>query len=101
MAVKRELSADSKILTIRIRGRFDINVYDDLGETYKDIPGSVSKFVVDMTEVENVDSSALCMLLLLRERLGRDSAAIDIINCSPVVGNTLKTANFDKLFNIE
>lgn len=101
MAVKREISADGKVLTIRISGRFDITVYKNFGETYKDCLGSVSKCVVDMEEVEYVDSSALGMLLMLRERAGSDSAAIDIVNCSPGVKNILKTANFDKLFNIE
>ncbi|MEE9402492.1 MAG: STAS domain-containing protein, partial [Desulfobacteria bacterium] len=82
-------------------GRFDITTYKDFGEAYKDKLDSVSKCVVDMAEVEYVDSSALGMLLMLRERSGGDSAAIDIVNCSAGIKNIFKTANFDRLFNIE
>ncbi|UCF84664.1 MAG: STAS domain-containing protein [Desulfobacteraceae bacterium] len=101
MAVKRQISKDGRILTINITGRFDIITYKDFGEAYKDKLDSVSKCVVDMAEVEYVDSSALGMLLMLRERSGGDSAAIDIVNFGPGVKNILKTANFDRLFNIE
>ncbi|MEE8299959.1 MAG: STAS domain-containing protein [Desulfatiglandales bacterium] len=101
MAVKTKISKDGRILTISITGRFDITTYKDFGEAYKDKLDSVSKCVVDMAEVEYLDSSALGMLLMLRERSGGDSAAIDIVNCTPGVKNILKTANFDRLFNIE
>jgi len=101
MAVKRQISEDGGTLTISIIGRFDITTYKDFGEAYKDRLDSVSKCVVDMAEVEYLDSSALGMLLMLRERSGGDSAAIDIVNCSPGVRNILKMANFDRLFNIE
>ncbi len=101
MAVKAQVSEDGTVLTISITGRFDITTYKDFGEAYKDRLDYVSKCVVDMAEAEYLDSSALGMLLMLRERSGGDSAAIDIVNCTPGVKNILKTANFDRLFNIE
>ena len=70
MAIRREISKDGKVLTISIAGRFDIATYKDFGEAYKDQLGSVIKWVLDMTEVEYLDSSALGMLLMLRERSG-------------------------------
>ena len=85
MAVNRQISEDGSILTISITGRFDITAYRDFGKAYKDELGSVSKTVIDMAEVEYIDSSALGMLLMLRERSGADSAQIDIVNCSPGV----------------
>jgi HptB-dependent secretion and biofilm anti anti-sigma factor len=101
MSVETKISDDGKTLTISITGRFDITTYKDFGEAYKDKPDSISKWVIDMTEIEYMDSSALGMLLMLRERSGGDSAAIDIFNCSTSVKNILKMANFDKLFNME
>lgn len=47
-------------------GRFDITAYKDLVESYKDKLESVSKWILDMAEVEYVDSSALGMLLMMR-----------------------------------
>jgi HptB-dependent secretion and biofilm anti anti-sigma factor len=101
MAIRRAISEDGKVLTISIAGRFDIATYKDFGEAYKDQVGSVKKWVLDMTEVEYLDSSALGMLLMLRERSGGDSAAIAIVNCSPGVRKIFDTVNFDKLFHIE
>jgi anti-anti-sigma factor len=101
MAVETQTNEDGKILTISINGRFDITAYKEFGEAYKGKLDSVSKCVIDMTEVEYLDSSALGMLLMLRERSGGDNAAIDIVNCSPGVKKIFQTANFDKLFRIE
>lgn len=101
MTIRREISGDGKVLTISIAGRFDIATYKDFGEVYKDQIGSVTKWVLDMTAVEYLDSSALGMLLMLRERSGGDSEAIDIVNCSPGVRKIFDTANFNKLFHIE
>ena len=101
MAVKTQTIEEGKILTISITGRFDITAYKEFGESYKGKLDSASKCVIDMTEVEYLDSSALGMLLMLRERAGGDSAAIDIANCNPGVKKIFQTANFDKLFHIE
>ncbi len=101
MAVIREVSEDGKVLTISVTGRFDITSYKDFSEACKDKTDSISKWVIDMTEVEYIDSSALGMLLMLRERSGGDSAAIDIVNCSTAVQKILETANFNRLFNME
>ena len=101
MAVKSQISEDGKTLTISVSGRFDITTFKEFGGAYKDKLDSVSKCVVDMAQVEHLDSSALGQLLMLRERAGSDSAAIDIVRCNPGVKNILRMANFNKLFNIE
>jgi anti-anti-sigma factor len=101
MAVDGQISEDGSILTIRITGHFDITACQDFGQVFKDKPASVSKTVIDMAEVEYIDTSALGMLLKLRERSGADSAQIDITNCNPAVKNVFKTTNLDKLFNIQ
>ena len=101
MAVKRQISGDGKVLTISITGRFDITVYKVFSEAYKDKIDSVSQWNIEMADVEYMDSSALGMLLMFRERVGGDNVQINIVNCNPGIKNILKTANFDKLFHIE
>jgi len=100
MAVTSQLTEDG-VLTISITSRFDITTYKEFGDAYKDKLDSTSKCVIDLAEVEYLDSSALGMLLMLRERSGGNSAAIDIVNCSTAVQKILKTVNFDRLFNIQ
>jgi len=101
MAVQKQISEDGKVLTISISGRFDITSQKSFGDAYKDKADSVSQFIVDMTDAEYLDSSALGMLLMLRERAGGEDADICIINTTPGVKKIFQTANFDKLFKIE
>lgn len=101
MALKKQVSDDGNVLTIGISGRFDISAYKDFGQAYADELDSVSKFVIDMAECEYLDSSALGMLLMLREKTGSETEKIDIINLSPAIKNIFTMANFDKLFNIK
>ena len=56
----------SGIVTISIRERFDFGLHKEFRSTYKDRDSSAS-YVINMLEVNYIDSSALGMLLLLRE----------------------------------
>ncbi|MFH6569337.1 STAS domain-containing protein, partial [Pseudomonas kulmbachensis] len=47
-----------------------------------------------------LDSSALGMLLLLREYAGGDESDIRVVNSNPDVRKILGTSNFDQLFDI-
>ena len=101
MAIKTQISEDGTVFTISISGRFDITSYKDFGESYKDKLESVSKWIVDMAETEYVDSSALGMLLMLRERAGGENADISIVNLNSDLKKIFTTANFNKLFSME
>ena len=101
MALKNEISADGSTLTIFIGIRSDITTYSDFGDAYKSKMDTVSSIFIDMTDCIYVDSSALGMLLIMRERFGGDNANIFITNMSPNVTKIFLTANFDKLFKIK
>ncbi len=55
---------------------------------------------MDLQETTYLDSSALGMLLLLRDHAGGDKANIEIRNCSPDVKKILSISNFEQLFEI-
>jgi anti-anti-sigma factor len=55
---------------------------------------------VDLSDTTYLDSSALGMLLLLRDYAGGDSARIVIENCNNDVRRILSISNFEQLFNI-
>ncbi|MBF0398430.1 MAG: STAS domain-containing protein [Desulfobacterales bacterium] len=101
MVIKSELSQDGKVLTLGIPDRFDISLFQSFTAAYKDKIESISKIVIDMSNTHYIDSSALGMLMLMRERAGGDTAKIDIVKSSPNVKKILVIANFQKLFNIE
>ena len=99
MGVKAQVSDDNRQVTMHIVGRFDFQVHDEFRSAYCDInPGGV-KFTVDLRTAEYMDSSALGMLLLLKEHAG-DAGKVEIVNSTSDVLNVLKIANFDKLFEI-
>jgi len=102
MAIRAEVSKTNGeyVLTISIAGRFDINSYKDFTQAYKERAGAISKYVIDMSDLEYMDSSALGMILMLRESAGGENAKIDIVNCIPGIMKILKTANFDRLVNV-
>lgn len=91
---------ESGSVTIKIRGRFDFSAHQEFREAYKTRPGMML-FNVNMLEVEYIDSSALGMLLLLREHVLSEGGSVVITECAKDIARILKIANFDKLFSIK
>lgn len=101
MAISSVASADGQELTISIEGRFDFSSHQDFRQAYEGLATKPSKYLVDMQETSYLDSSALGMLLLLRDFAGGDGADISILNCNPDVKKILSISNFDQLFTIQ
>ena len=87
---------------ISIKGRFNFEMHSQFRTAYQNETGSGSnkKFIIDLTGTEYIDSSALGMLLLLREEAGANESDIEIINARPEIRKILETANFQRLFKI-
>ena len=100
MAVETELSQDGKKLTIRIKGRFDFGKHQEFRESYERTSVRPDSFDVDLRDATYLDSSALGMLLLLRDHAGGDNSDIRVINTNSDVRNILAISNFEKLFDI-
>lgn len=101
MAVKTQLTEDGQVLRISVPSRFDITVHKDFGEAYKDKAASISKCIIDMADAEYMDSSALGMLLMLKERIAGTNGAVEIVNCSDAIKRILAMAHFDRLFSVQ
>lgn len=85
---------------IRIHGQFDFLLNADFRDAYRRFPPE-SHFILDMTDVEAIDSSALGMLLMLREYAGDEAARIVLRGLSEDVRRVLELSNFDRLFALE
>jgi len=98
--VSIESSLEEGLLTVRVSERFDFSAYQAFRDTYEDLPVRPERFVVDFLDATYLDSSALGMLLLLRDYAGGDEASIEFINCNPDVRKILTISNFGQLFEI-
>ena len=101
MALATQVSADSKVITIDISGRFDFSLHQEFRQVYEHTPGAAVQYIIDLSHTEYLDSSALGMLLLLREYAGGDQANITIVHCRPQVKKILTIANFHQLFHLD
>lgn len=99
MGVTTERSNNGEETTVSVAGRFDYRIYDSFKASYTAIPEESTCINIDLSATDYMDSSALGMLLMLREHVGR-AAKILLVNPTPDVRRVLSIANFDKLFSI-
>ena len=100
MSVSSSDSNNGDSVTLTIKGRFDFNDHTEFREAYRKYD-SKAEYKLDMSDAEYMDSSALGMLLLLREHAGGDNANIKVVGCKPEIKKILAIANFQKLFDIQ
>jgi anti-anti-sigma factor len=100
MGFSANLSSDGSELTMAIDGRFDFNIHSDFRNAYRDLPAT-TRFVIDLSNATFMDSSAMGMLLLLREHAGEKSANIRLTHCNPDIRKILSISNLDKMFVVE
>jgi HptB-dependent secretion and biofilm anti anti-sigma factor len=87
---------------IQLLGRFDFNAHREFREAI-DVAladAAATELAVDMGGVEYLDSSALGMLLMLRDKAKVSGKPIALVNCRGVVKQVLDIANFGKLFTM-
>lgn len=87
---------------LALKGRFDFTCHCGFKQAYEQAlaAGGVSEVVVDLREVDYLDSSALGMLLLLRDKGKALNKQVSLANCAGTVRDVLRVANFDKLFTL-
>lgn len=87
---------------IALSGRFDFTKQRDFKTSYDPLllSATVTGLEVDLAGIEYLDSSALGMLMLLRERAVAAGKTVVLKNPNPTVAQILDIANFKKLFAI-
>ncbi len=100
MPVTTTILEDGRKVNIRIVGRFDFSAHKDFRSAYTDVDPQRASFFIDLSQAEYLDSAALGMLLVLRERAGGDRANIVIKGCQPGVRQIMEITRFGELFKI-
>ncbi|AZN35600.1 STAS domain-containing protein [Iodobacter ciconiae] len=85
-----------------LSGQFDFSAHREFRqvcETLISNPG-IKEVLIDFQNVNYLDSSALGMLLLLKEKIGAASKSLALVNCRDSVKQVLDIACFGKIFII-
>jgi len=101
MSIAASPSADGKTLTIKINERFDFTAHSALRAAYASNQPRYECYVLDLRDTQYMDSSALGMLLQMREHAGGARSAIRIKNAKPAIREILSVANFQQLMTID
>jgi len=101
MPIEYESHDDGMRIDIRVSGRFDYTLAKDFRGIYQGQPeGTSIDYHIDLSSTDFLDSTALGMLLLIREHAKERGGAVYIENPSENADLALRTANFEQLFRI-
>ena len=101
MTVSSKISADSKQLTISIEGRFDFTLHQIFRDTYSDLTAQGRDYILDLAQTDYMDSSALGMILLLKDHVQRYDGQLILSKPNDTVRKILEIAHFQRLMKIE
>ena len=90
---------DDGSVKIQISEKFTFDCHREMRAAYEG-RAATTKYIIDLARTDYIDSSALGMLLLLREAAGGDHTKIKLINCNASVKNVFDVANFNLMFDI-
>ncbi len=100
MSVETHLDEKTQTLEVTISGRFDFSIHQNFRKVTQQAGAGVKAISIDLSDTDYMDSSALGMLLVLRDKVGENKESITIKNAKTEVKKILEIANFDKLFTL-
>jgi HptB-dependent secretion and biofilm anti anti-sigma factor len=100
--MQASVTKDAGCAVIKLTGRFDFNAHREFRSAYEPLVGdaAVKSVSVDFAAVDYLDSSALGMLLMVRDKLGGAGKEVALTGVRGSVKQVLDIANFGKLFKI-
>ncbi len=101
MTVNSRFSSDEKQFIISIEERFDFSLHQQFRDTYNDVTNKDVTFILDLSKTEYMDSSALGMILLLKDHVQACAGQLIISKPSDSVRKILEIAQFQRLMIIE
>ncbi|MFY9268686.1 MAG: STAS domain-containing protein [Candidatus Manganitrophaceae bacterium] len=102
MAIQVQVYVQDHKASLRLNGRFDFNSHREFRSGYEEVlkGQNVKEVEVDLGNVDYMDSSALGMLLSLKDKADVSGKKIILANCRGTVLQILKVANFETLFSM-
>lgn len=101
MSLEVKTAADGKSIEMNIRGRFNFDLHRQFRDAYVGVTAPGCCFRINLAATEYMDSSALGMLLLLKEHASLYQGRVLLVAPAEGVRRVLEIARFDQLFRIE
>jgi len=101
MTISCKISGDGKKLVMLIDERFDFSLHQKFRDAYSRVTTQDLIYVVDLGQTEYMDSSALGMILLLKDHVQLYAGQLIISRPSDTVRKILEIAQFQRLMTIE
>ncbi len=95
-----QVTMTDTLCTIILEEHFDYSCRELFQTIYQENPKNF-EYIIDFDVVRYIDSSALGLLLILREFNGGDGSLIHLIHCNPYVKELFNTVKFSQFFNME
>ncbi len=92
---------NDQTIQITVGERFDYSTHKEFRNAYINVKEGGITYRVNLSKASHMDSSALGMILLLKEYAEKSGGTLILQRPSETVMKILKIANFDKLLTIE
>ncbi|MCB5160317.1 STAS domain-containing protein [Marinomonas algarum] len=100
MSITVAVDEPNDCVIIRVLGSFDFSLFNDFRAAYTDLSTTYERYIIDMSQVEYLDSAALGMLLSMRNAIDLP-AQIELKGANDFIKNILMISRFDKRFEIQ
>jgi len=101
MPINQLISTDKNQVTIVIKNNFDFSLHQHFRDSYAGCDSPKTTFILDLSNTEYMDSSALGMILLLKDHAESIDGEVVIHNPSDAVFKILEIAQFHRLVTIK
>ena len=101
MSIKKKISDNKRKIEIIVSGRFDFSLHQHFRDAYINSSDKNVEFTLNLSEASYMDSSALGMILLLKDHAESNSGKVIISKPSESVNKILEIAQFHRLLSIE
>ncbi len=97
-----EISTVADFLQVRLTGRYDFSTREQF---MSQVEGAIAttptaEIRIELGGVDYIDSSALGMLLVTRDKARKRDKTVTLANARGMVKQTITAAQFDQLFNL-
>lgn len=101
MPITKYSSEDKREIKIHVEERFDFSLHQKFRDSYSKCDVNNTTFILDLSKTSYMDSSALGMILLLKDHAESLAGEVIILHPSESVLKILQIAQFHRLFTIE